>query len=324
MTMEMKPSFMAMGILGILSEALKIPFRNGKLALSLALLLLIPSSLLFLANDFALRPLSLDLFEKAYLLKKTDPKSHEYSELLSGIVEDIRIMAGKELIFIIVSCIISLFSYMAAVYASAVTYADKYLTLNELLYRIGKTWKRPVITWLYMLLLSLGYLLLIVVLILFLHVIGSGSSFVLGALSVILALFAILSCFYLVVVWTLGLVISIIEEGCYGIEALSKAHELIKGRRVQGVVLFLISTIIPMAISQILAIKMTDINNTESTQIIKGLVLINISGFASLYTHVVSTVFYYECKKSHGEEVEVQGMMGYSKVPPAQLNADLP
>ncbi|XP_077237079.1 uncharacterized protein LOC143878718 [Tasmannia lanceolata] len=328
MTKEMKPSFMSMGILEILKEAFKIPSRNGKLALSLALLLLIPSSLLFLANDFALIPFFKDLFTKVYLLKKTDPESPEYAELLAGIGKDSRIIAGEELIFIIAYSILSLFSTVATVYASAMTYSGNHLTLNELLSRIGKTWKSPVITWLYITLFSFGYLFLFVVLIVFFVMIGLASnSIALAALGVILVLvlFVIRYCFNFIVVWTLGLVISIIEEGCYGIEALSKAKELLKGRRLQASVLLFILTIIPMGISQIFVNKMSDVNNTEATRIVLGLVLINISGLFSLYSLGVYTVFYYECKKSHEEEVEVKGVMGYSMLPASDVpNAYIP
>ncbi|XP_077238240.1 uncharacterized protein LOC143879640 [Tasmannia lanceolata] len=124
MTKEIKPSSMSMGILEILKEAFKIPSRNGKLALSLALLLLIPSSLLYLANDFALMPFLKDLFTKVCLLKKTDPESPEYAELLARIGKDIRIIAGEELIFMIAYCILGLFSTVATVYASAMTYSE--------------------------------------------------------------------------------------------------------------------------------------------------------------------------------------------------------
>ncbi|XP_077217230.1 uncharacterized protein LOC143851638 [Tasmannia lanceolata] len=325
MAKEMKPSFMAMGILGILREAFKIPFRNGKLALFLALLLLIPSYFLFLTNNFTVQPLTSKLTMKFLLLPKDVPGSPEYTELLAEIMRDVRILVGEVTFFLIISKVVSIFSTVVTVYASAVIYAGNHLTISELFSRVRGTWKRPVITWLYVNLFSLGYLLILGVLIGFLLVIGKGGSVALIALGVILLLSALLCFFYLGVVWDLGVVVSVVEEGCYGLEALFKAGGLIKGRRLQGFVLFLISTLVPIVISQIFAIKETDVNNTKATQIVMGLVLVNITGLVSLYNHVVCTVFYYECKKSHGEEVEVQGVMGYSMVPATpQLKADNP
>ncbi|KAF8400420.1 hypothetical protein HHK36_013718 [Tetracentron sinense] len=49
---------------------------------------------------------------------------------------------------------------------------------------------------------------------------------------------------YLVTVWVLSLVVSIVEEDCYGMKALGKARELIKGRKVPGFVLFYVDSTI--------------------------------------------------------------------------------
>ncbi|XP_077237078.1 uncharacterized protein LOC143878717 [Tasmannia lanceolata] len=232
-------------------------------------------SLLFIVNHFAV-----DLYTKAYLLHNIEHETPLYVKLLAEIRKDIRIIAGEELIFLIATYVMLLFSSIATFCASALTYASNHLTLNEFFSRFGRTWKRPVITYLYNTVSSLGYLLLSVVLIVLLYVMESGGSLALVALGVILAIFARIYCspYPSSLVRTLGLVISVVEEGCYGIE-------------------------------------MSDVINTEATRIVMGLVLINIAGLVSLYTSVVTTVFYYGCKKSHGEEVEVQRAMSYIMLP---------
>ncbi|RWR91342.1 hypothetical protein CKAN_02049200 [Cinnamomum micranthum f. kanehirae] len=172
---------MAMSLMEILRESLKIPLRNGKLMLSIALLLLIPSSLLFLSNHFTLKPSLIDAFTKAYIVRNTDLEPPE-----------------------------------------------------------------------------------------------------------------------------IGLVVSVVEKDCYGMEAIWKAGALMKGRTLQGFCLSLVLTLVEMVISGFLGFEMGGVGKTEAARLGLGLALISATGLVDLFVCVVYTVFYCDCKNGLGEKVEIE------------------
>ncbi|XP_058113323.1 uncharacterized protein LOC131256452 [Magnolia sinica] len=303
------------GVFGILREALKIPSKNGKLFLSITLLLLIPSSLLYLAKDFAIKPLVTDISAKSFMLQDNDPQRPAYAKLMDAINKDAGFLAAGEIIFLVISSMVSLFAITATISASAMAYYRKDLTRNELFLRIGRTWKRPVITWLYIILFSLGYLLLFLILIGMLAMFSTGRPIAFICLVSVLAILFLCFYGYFNVICNLGIVISVIEESNYGIGALAKAAELIKGRKRQGYIIYVLFKLVGSAIYWVLGSAMQGMHLTHASP----LVLVNIGSLETILLFMVFTMFYIECKKSHGEKVEIEGESGYSLVPTIPL-----
>ncbi|XP_057514454.1 uncharacterized protein LOC130796163 [Actinidia eriantha] len=116
----------------------------------------------------------------------------------------------------------------------------------------------------------------------------------------------------------------VIEENSYGIEALGKASELVKGKRLLGFALNFLFTLI-MAL---VGCGFTMIRNDQkwvSTHIVIVFLLIGFNGLAMMLLYMSFTVLYFQCKKIHGEEIELQGSLEYSKIPSNHLIVeDLP
>eukprot|EP00262_Sarcandra_glabra_P003423 TRINITY_DN14111_c0_g1_i1.p1 TRINITY_DN14111_c0_g1~~TRINITY_DN14111_c0_g1_i1.p1 ORF type:complete len:321 (+),score=33.97 TRINITY_DN14111_c0_g1_i1:73-1035(+) len=303
-----------LGVAGIIREALRIPCRNAKLMLSITLFMILSYCLLLLGNQFSINPLIFDLITKYFSLPTKDPRSPEYAEMLNSIQKDIKILVGIEVIFFAAICVVSVLKTMAIIYVSTMAYSGKQLSFKELFLTIRRTWKRPVITWLYVTLLCVGYVTLLVVVVGVFFVLAKGS-LVLVALVVLLSILALLFYAYLAVVWILGLVVSVVEEGFCGVKALGKAEELIKGRRLQGYFLALLISLVSIPISTTLGHMMGDVHKTAAARLAIGLVGITLACILDIISIALYVVFYCECKKSHGEEVELQGDMGYSRVP---------
>ncbi|XXG58387.1 hypothetical protein AAC387_Pa04g0708 [Persea americana] len=314
--MTSSSSSMAMSLMAILRESLKIPLRNGKLMLSIALFLLIPSSLLFLSNHFTLKPSFIDAFTKAYIVRNTDLEPPEYVELLEAIKKDVGIIVSEETIFILASCTISFFSTIALIYAAAAAYCWEEIAPKELFVLIRRMWKRPALTWSYVALFNLGYLFvgasLIGVLVLF-----AGDPVLLIGLGGFGALFFVFMMYlYLSVFWRIGLVVSVVEKDCYGMGAIWKAGELMKGRKLQGFCLSLVLTLVEMVICVFLGFQMEGVGRTEAARLGMGLALISATGLVDLFACVVYTVFYCDCKNGIGEKVEIERAewAGYSLI----------
>ncbi|KAJ8634692.1 hypothetical protein MRB53_008959 [Persea americana] len=290
---------MAMGVWDILREALRTPFRNRKLMFCIALTLLILSSLILLANHFYLVPVIKDLVMNEYLLLGNDPRSSEYTKLLAGVLQDIQIVV-------------------------AASYSSKQLNLKELILTIARTWKRPLVTSLYIALLGIGYAMLLMPLIVLLVGTAKGSVIFI-VFGVLIALLLLCLSIYLGAIWNLGLVISVVEERFSGMKALGRAEELIKGRKLQGFVLSLLLALIYWVFTGLSVFKAVDINLAKATRLVIELVFMNVICLWQLFLCMVFTVFYFQCKKSHGGEVETRVEIGYHLVSTnPQVDASVP
>ncbi|KAK1323284.1 hypothetical protein QJS10_CPA02g01439 [Acorus calamus] len=190
---------------------------------------------------------------KAALLPREDPNSQEAKATMTGLLDDLQQLSGLQLAFMVPFFIISLYSLVTTVHSSATMYHDKFLTLGAMLSEIKWVWKRPIITMIYIGLFTFAYVFTVVFFMIVSMVIIKGATEV--ALIVVMALLATLYYLHLLAVWTIGLVVSVIEEDCYGMDAIKKAR-----------------------------------NSSKE------------GGFK---------VFYYDCKRSHGEVVVVPGMKGW-------------
>ena len=134
----------------------------------------------------------------------------------------------------------------------------------------------------------------------------------LSALSLFLFILTAPLYFYLAVIWTLAIVVSVLEEKC-GIEALGKAGEIVKGLTLKGFLLKLLFRALYCVLLQLLRM----INNKQSTgtNICASLVVVNSVCFVMMFSLIAFMVFYHECKKMHGEELvsEIQGGVEYTK-----------
>lgn len=302
------------GVMGILSEALYIPTGNKKLMLPVMLVAFLPSSLLSIGNYISIYPLLLNFIINLYLLSSKEPSTPQFYNLLLQIKEDAEVFVHVDIIFRAASYMVSFFSMMIIVYSSAMIYSGKQLTPEDLFQRIKGTWKRPFVTRIYFTLLFVGYTVTSVcfIAILMLNAYGSMVLIVLGAL---LALLARLLYVYLGMVWMMGLVISVLEDDCYGMEALEKAGHLVKGRRAQGFLIAVTLLIIDGVLTGGYGFGITKVQSELVTHQATGLFVLNVLLLLlKIFSQMVYTVFYYECNKSHGREVKVSGDFTYTMV----------
>ncbi|KAE9462507.1 hypothetical protein C3L33_05605, partial [Rhododendron williamsianum] len=93
-------------------------------------------------------------------------------------------------------------------------------------------------------------------------------------------LFASIFWMYFAFIWDITLVISVIEKSCCGLQALGKAGGLVKGNRLHGLAL------------------------SFSYAMVTVIICISFRGNPNQK----------QCKKTHGEEIELQGSSEYSRI----------
>ncbi|KAK1267975.1 hypothetical protein QJS04_geneDACA022889 [Acorus gramineus] len=243
-----------------------------------------------------------DIDSKAALLPTEDPTSPEAKETVNGLLKDSRELLWIELAFMVPFFIISLYNLVSVVYSSAVTYHDKALTLGAMLSDIKWAWKGPAITSLYIIAFTVAYLFVFSTIISMLIIKGAAGV----VLIVVVVLLTSLYYLYLTTVWMVSLVVSPMEEDCYGMGAIKKARELTNGRRLQGFALVLIESVVSFVVVALVNPKQT------SGSMVQTVMTMFISCLLKMIMFMVFTVFNYDCKKSSGEEVVVPGTKGYT------------
>nr|DAD21129.1 TPA_asm: hypothetical protein HUJ06_022592 [Nelumbo nucifera] len=214
------------------------------------------------------------------------------------------------------------FSTVATIYASAVTYSGRDLTLKELISRIRATWKSPAITLFYASLINLGCTLLALPSygLLAMVAIGGSSGWIASAVfgSMVSLVFLCIT-IYVSLVTTVSLVLSVLEDGCYGMKAIGRAEGLIKGRRLQGVLLIVLCSLVLIPISGFQGFIMGRMAFTEAIRLSIAILLNGISFLVKIFGLTVFTVFYYQCNVSLAEEIDVEQGKGYIKIPNTEV-----
>ncbi|GKV50479.1 hypothetical protein SLEP1_g57180 [Rubroshorea leprosula] len=256
----------------------------------ISLLIISFHSILNLCNVFSIKPLISDLYLKQSLMPLTTPGTPEFFNLVLNLYKDVKLFLGVELIFILISSAASSFFAIATTYTAAATHSGKKLSIKALTS------------------ITVSIILLLLVLL----VITSK------ALAITLAVLFLIFYAYLAVVWDLSFVVSVFEEKSE-IEALGKAANIVKGMQLQGFVLNLGIMVLSLVLS--LSWKLMT-KQTAEMQVIVGIVALNsICLVLNMFEYMALTDMYYQCKRNHGEVVELKGTVEYNEVSSSPLIA---
>lgn len=313
--MEFHPYF---GFLITLKETLKLLPRNGKLLFSVTLISLLLSSIFFWIFNFSSFSLMRDMLAKESLFPMTSSNSAEFASKLMGIKENFPLVLSTYIAFVLAYLIIFFFSTITAVSVSAMSYNFKILTSKELTLKFVKSCPRIFITGFYTTILVTGYTFFVISL--GTPLLMSSDLAILGS-AVLLEILAYIFYLYISVAWIMAIVLAVHEE-IFGIQALGKSAEIVKGNRLNGFMLNIFLNLLSLGIY--LGSNMIRGNTRVSGQTISGLFLVNFSCLVKILTFVIYTVFYFQCKKENGEATEFHGSNVYSKIPTTPMVNDVP
>lgn len=308
-----------LSIFKILCEAFKLPTKNLKLILPILLLYFLTSSLFSVALYLSTNPIIGDLVLKLMSIASIDPSSPEYAIIIAAIVKDLKELLCIEAIFIVTSYIISSLLEIATFHAFSLASSGKPST-KDLLCRLGNGFKGPMITKLYVTFLGQGYTFLLIAVVGIFVFIARGSM-VLITSGVILALLWLILYLYLAMVWLMSVAISVVEDDYYGLDAIFKATETVRGRRRQGALLMLI-VFLPMLIVFVITTVLSANGYVPPSVMVQvGIMLVYaaVAVLLSMFGMAVVMVFYWDCKRSNGGDglATINGGFMYASLPAA-------
>ncbi|WMV36458.1 hypothetical protein MTR67_029843 [Solanum verrucosum] len=296
------------GFLSILKESLQLIPRNRKLLALTCFLQILFSSILLSILNFELKFLFHDIILKTSILSTSIDDTFKIMEIIAAIKEDFR---NFLIVYVAILVSLSLISFLYTI-ATIILSSNINISLKEFVLKISKAFKYAFITRLYTNMLSIGYFFIVLFLLCPISI--SSSNIFLFSIGIFVGIISFIFFLYLSIVWILALVISVIEEDCYGIKAIEKAGRLIKGNRLKGFMLNILFSIIS-SLLYLCYLKINKPNKGVINQILMSIFLVIISSLFNLLLLVAYTVLYSHCKKNHGEEeVELDGSFEYSKV----------
>ncbi|GFS36082.1 hypothetical protein Acr_00g0043870 [Actinidia rufa] len=292
-----------LGILQIAAEALKITIRNGAAAASIFLSAFFLYSLLEYGKILLLAPTLTDLVSDPTILSKNLEAPPEIDEATRRHIRYFLLLGMADWFL---SCVIWVMFLVPTIFLSSDAYTGKKVSTKGLLPRIGARWKRPVITSFYMDLISISIPFLFLISIGIFSVVAKG--FLLVALIVATLILGVFCYLYVDAVWMLSLVVSVLEDGSCGLKAIDRAGELMRGKRLQGCAIKLLSVVTRGTIYMLAFAMNKKIEGaTQMPMLMVTPQTFLICAF-KFFVFVMFTVFYHECKKRNegvGAESEV-------------------
>ncbi|KAK9097955.1 hypothetical protein Syun_025000 [Stephania yunnanensis] len=289
----------ALDVAGIFGDASRIPFRNGKLMFFSIILIVLPLlSLLSVLHDSATEPF-MEVLED---LIDIEPDEHPK-------MREVVVLFGLEFGFFLIFSVIALLGISFTVHYAVETHMRRLISVEELLVRTKTTWKRLVITFSSIVLITIAYISLIIPLVVPLVSISTFDAMT-RRTRLITGFSAAVLYLYFAVVSTLGIVVTIAED-CYGLKALERARQLIRGQKAYVFFLMLFLLLVYAPISLLFLLHLTEDDQSAVSRHAVGSFVAASFWIAQMFIYVVFTVFYYECRKSHGEKVEIECEEGH-------------
>ncbi|CAO2191623.1 unnamed protein product [Urochloa humidicola] len=250
--------------------------------------------------------LLLGFVARLHSLGREHPVTPRFYDLLVHLKSDAGALTHANSALAAASHLGGLASTVAISHAVSAACAGRHLPVRkDLLPKLSMaaSWKAPLVTYLYSTLLSVGYTALSVALIAIpaLNLAAAGGGGVAASrLAVVLAAAAAAAArfgyIYLAMVWAVGVVASVVDDdGCRGggLEALHRAGEAVAARRAQG---FLIAVALAAADAFV-----AGIGGGGGGRGWRDAFACAARLLLGMFSTVVYTVFYHECKRSHGD-----------------------
>ncbi|XP_055824471.1 uncharacterized protein LOC129893002 [Solanum dulcamara] len=275
----------------ILKESIQLIPKNGKIMGLITIFYLLFTSIFFLFFKFTSDSLFRDMFIKESFIPISSINGSSLSNLLFSIKQDFKLVLAIDLSFFFSYLFISIFSTNTIILISSISYYNKTLNVKDLAIKIFRSCKRLIFTMFYTRIIVIGY---------FFFCFSMATPFLATShlydfsTIIIFAIFAYIFYLYLSVVWVMALVVSIVEEGNYGVKALGKAGKIIKGNEMKGFILNIVFNLLALIIFLVtqIIIKKWSVNKKNSM-----LILVNGSCLLKVFELVNYIVLYFHSSR---------------------------
>ncbi|KAF8377096.1 hypothetical protein HHK36_030469 [Tetracentron sinense] len=302
-----------LGSFGIYKEACKIIFSWRKIFTQITIALIIPLTFIFLAHIEISGILLSKIHHNEITLDQTQIDSPKYNKITDHISSEWATIWLFKITYFIFFLVLSLLSTSAIVYTIACIYTAKEVTFRKVMSVVPKVWKRLMVTFLVSFLIIFVYNI-VAVLTLILVVLLIGNTKFGEIILVLLIIIYLIGLLYVSIVWHLASIVSVLED-VYGVQAMIKSKNLIKGKMGVAIFIFLklniAFTIIQVTFERLVVHgESLGMGNRVGYGILFFLLLLILI----LFGLVVQTVIYFVCKSYHHENIDKSSLADHLEV----------
>lgn len=302
-----------LGFFGIYKEASKIINSWRKIFSQITLTLILPLSFIFLIHIEVSNLLFRKILYHSIEMDETNPNTPQYNKLSDMVSSEWITLLLFKIGYFTLLLIFSLLSTSAVVYTIASIYTAKDVTFKKVMSVVPKVWKRLMLTFLCAFGAFFAYnIVTMLVIILWAVTIGVNSGgFVVFSLIAVLYFIGFV---YLSLVWQLASVVTVLEDSC-GVRAMMKSKELIKGKMVLSIFIFL--TLVGSFVLIRLLFKETVVDGWSVGSVDRtayGVLCFLLLSCLFLFGLVLQTVLYFVCKSYHHENIDKSALADHLEV----------
>ncbi|KAK1403860.1 Polyadenylate-binding protein 1-B-binding protein [Heracleum sosnowskyi] len=307
----MDRKFQFLGFCGIFEEALNLTVSYRKIFSQITLSIILPLSLIILAQIEISEYLFREIIHNRYALKHTQIGSQRYSKISDILSSQWTTFWLFKISYFIFSLILSLLSTSAVVYTIACIYTEKEIAYKKVMKVVPKVWKRLMVTFIWNSIIAFALIIVLVIGII-LWVVTLGPSVIGITAAIIFLLIYFSGLVYISFMWHLAGIVSVLED-VYGIQAMFKSKDLIKGNIGLCAVIFLLDKLCFIGIH--LGFKASVVGgNSISGKIWYACLWFMLLSMLIHFALVIQTIIYFICKSYHHEHSDKSSLSDHLEV----------
>lgn len=302
-----------LGFFGIFKESFNIVPAWRKIFSQISLALIFPLSFIYLAHIQISQFLFTNILRNEYILDRIPKGTASYdniSDILSS--EWITFILFK-IGYLIFFLILALLSTSAVVYTIACIYTAKDIAFKKVMSVVPKVWKRLMVTFIWNFIILFGYnIVAILVFVVCMVIVPSGLISVM--VFIIYCVIFLVGFVYISVIWHLASVISVLEES-YGLNAMIKSQDLIKGKTGIAMVIFVIHNLCFFGIQ--LGFEWFVVLGNGGGIVFRigyGIACLTLLSMLILFGLIIQTIIYFICKSYHHENIDKSSLADHLEV----------
>ncbi|XP_054796847.1 uncharacterized protein LOC129302183 [Prosopis cineraria] len=292
-----------LSLFSVFTESFKIVSSWRKIFTQITLTLILPLSFIYLLHIEVTNLLLHKIFYNAQEMSNTPLGSPRYEKLSDLLSSEWATFWLFKIFYFTLLLIFSLLSTSAVVYTVASIYTARDFTFHKVMSVVPKVWKRLMVTFLCVFAAFFAYHI-VAFLVVFIWAVTIGIQSGGIAILVIIAILFFAGFVYLTLIWQLASVVSVLEES-YGVQAMLKSRELIKGKMGLAIVIFLllnVAFILIQVLFKVVVVHGWRLGSVDRTAY--AILCFFLLSVFFLFGLVIQTVLYFVCKSYHHENID--------------------
>ncbi|KAL3737253.1 hypothetical protein ACJRO7_026080 [Eucalyptus globulus] len=292
-----------LGLVGICKESCKVIFSWRKIFTQITSALILPLAFVFLLHIEVSDVLYWRIVRNEIRLNETRPDSSRHDRISSVLSKEWAVYLLFNALYFTALLVFSLLSTSAIVYTIACIYTGCEVTFRKVMSVVPRVWRRLMVTFVCIFLAMFVYHL-VAMMILFTCAIFIGDTNFGILILFLLGIAYLVGFVYMTIVWQLASVVSVLEED-YGVKAMIKSKNLIKGKIVVSIIIFFVLNISFFLIQ--FAFRSWVVYDRLAGTLSRsgyGILCFFLLSMLMLLGLVVQTVIYFVCKSYHHENID--------------------